>query len=199
PGLGRLDHRSPWVRHVAAAKEITMNLLRLAPACLMLLTACDGDQVAMPPPPPAELTSDAIGHYCSMVIAEHPGPKAHIFAGNRDDPVWFPSVRDMFAYTMLPEENQDIRAIYVSDTGATDDYADVAEGAWIEARKALYVLGREIDGGMGLPEAVPFADRDQATAFTEKHGGEILAFDEVSPDFVFAEIEPDPATTGDKL
>ena len=175
-----------------------MNFLRLAPACLLLLAACDSGEVA-PPPLPAELTSDAVGHYCSMIIAEHPGPKAHIFAGNRDEPVWFPSVRDMFAYTMLPEENQDIRAIYVSDTGATDNYADIVVGAWIEARDALYVLGSEIEGGMGLPEAVPFADRDQAAAFVEKHGGEIVTFDEVSPAFVFAEIEPDPAAVRDKL
>lgn len=175
-----------------------MNLFRLVPACVALLVACDGQQVA-PPPPPVELTSDATGFYCSMTVAEHAGPKAQVFVSDAAVPLWFPSVRDMFAYTMLPEENQDIRAIYVSDTGATDDYADVAEGAWIEARDALYVLGSEIEGGMGLPEAVPFADRDQAAAFTEKHGGEIVPFNQVSPDFVFAEIEPDPATTGDKL
>ncbi len=169
---------------------------RLALACVALLVACDGRQ-ATTPPPPAELTSDAVGHYCSTVIAEHPGPKAHIFAGNREEPVWFPSVRDMFAYTMLPEENRAVRAIYVSDTGATDDYADIAEGAWIEARKAHYVLGSEIQGGMGLPEAVPFADRGQAAVFAERYGGEVVSFDEVSPDFVFTEI--DLSTTGDKL
>ena len=174
-----------------------MSLFRLVPACVALLVACDGQQVATPSP--AELTSDATGFYCSMTVSEHAGPKAQVFVSDAASPLWFPSVRDMFAYTMLPEENQDIRAIYVSDTGATDDYADVTEGAWVEARKALYVLGSEIEGGMGLPEAVPFADRDQAAAFTEKHGGEIVSFDEVSPDFVFAEIEPDPATTGGKL
>lgn len=175
-----------------------MSLFRLAPACVVLLVACDGQQVA-PPPPPTELTSDATGFYCSMTVSEHAGPKAQVYVSDAAVPLWFPSVRDMFAYTMLPEENQDIRAIYVSDTGATDDYANVAEGAWIEARKALYVLGSEIEGGMGLPEAVPFADRDEAAAFTVKHGGEIVAFDDVSPDFVFAEIEPDPTTAGGKL
>ncbi|MGI9499926.1 MAG: nitrous oxide reductase accessory protein NosL [Geminicoccaceae bacterium] len=175
-----------------------MNFFRLAPACFALLLGCDGDQVAELPRP-ADLTSDAVGHYCSMVVAEHPGPKAQIFAGDESEPIWFPSVRDMFAYTMLPEENQDISVIYVSDTGATDDYADVAEGAWIEARDALYVLGSEAAGGMGLPEAVPFADRDQATAFAVRHGGEIVSFDEVSPDFVFAEIEAEPTTAGGKL
>lgn len=175
-----------------------MNFFRLAPACLALLVACDNDQVAAPPLP-VELTSDAVGHYCNMVVAEHPGPKAQIFAGDKAEPVWFPSVRDMFAYTMLPEENQDIRAIYVSDTGATDDYDLVVTGAWVEAKDALYVLGSKIAGGMGLPEAVPFADRDQATAFARQHGGEIVSFDDVSPDFVFAEIEPDPAAAGGKL
>ncbi len=174
-----------------------MIFFRLVPACLLLLVACEDNQVATPPP--VELTSDAVGHYCNMMVAEHPGPKAQIFAADAAVPLWFPSVRDMFAYTMLPEENQDIHAIYVSDTGATDDYADVAKGAWIEARDALYVLGSEIEGGMGLPEAVPFADRDQATAFADRHGGKIVSFDDVSPDFVFAEIEPDPGDSGGKL
>lgn len=175
-----------------------MNFFRFAPACLMLLIGCDNNQVAAPPPP-AELTSDATGYYCSMTIAEHPGPKAQIFSTGVATPLWFPSVRDMFAYTMLPEENQDTHVIYVSDTGVTDDYADVVEGAWIEARKAVYVLGSEIQGGMGLPEAVPFADHAQAAAFAEEHGGDIVSFDDVSPDFVFAEIEPDPSGTGGKL
>ncbi|MGI9505362.1 MAG: nitrous oxide reductase accessory protein NosL [Geminicoccaceae bacterium] len=177
-----------------------MNFLRIfAAGLLLMLTACDSDQVVMPPPPPLELTSDAAGFYCSMTVIEHPGPKAQIFVADAAAPLWFPSVRDMFAYTMLPEENQDIRAIYVSDTGATDDYANVAEGAWLEAQNALYVLGSEIDGGMGLPEAIPFADHDQAAAFAREYGGEVVSFDDVSPDFVFAEIEADPAADGGKI
>ena len=174
-----------------------MTLLRLAPAMALLLLGCDGDDV--PPPSPVELTSDAIGHYCSMVVAEHPGPKAQIFAGDAAEPVWFPSVRDMFAYTMLPEENQEISAIYVSDTGASEGIAAITEGAWVEARDAFYVLGSSITGGMGFPEAVPFADRGQAIAFAARHGGEVVAFDEVTVDHIFAELDAEPPTDADKL
>ncbi|MGI9418453.1 MAG: nitrous oxide reductase accessory protein NosL [Geminicoccaceae bacterium] len=146
-----------------------------------------------------ELTSAAIGHYCSMVVAEHPGPKAQIFVSDVAAPLWFPSVRDMFAYTMLPEENQDIRAIYVSDTGASEDIKTIAEGAWVEARNAFYVLGSPVTGGMGLPETVPFADREKATAFSVSHGGEVVSFDEVTTDHIFAELDAEPLATESKL
>ena len=175
-----------------------MTLLRLVPVLGLLLVACEQNQVAMPPPP-AELTGDAIGHYCSMTVAEHPGPKAQIFAGDDPNPRWFPSVRDMFAYTMLPEENQDIRAIYVSDTGAVDDIAAIAPGAWVDARNAWYVLGSAVTGGMGLPETVPFADREKADAFAARHGGEVAAFDEVTTDHIFAELDTAPPPDADKL
>ncbi|MEZ5933046.1 MAG: nitrous oxide reductase accessory protein NosL [Alphaproteobacteria bacterium] len=171
-----------------------MSFFRLVPVCLTLLTACDNNQVAAPPP--AELTSDATGYYCSMTLAEHPGPKAQIFAGDAAEPAWFPSVRDMFAYTMLPEENQNIRAIYVSDTGASDDVSIIRPGAWVDAKAALYVLGSDATGGMGLPELVPFADRKKADAFAIRHGGEVVTFEEVTPDHIFTEFEADPPAAG---
>ena len=174
-----------------------MILFRLVPVCFLPLVACEENQEAMPPP--VELTSDSIGHYCSMVVAEHPGPKAQIFAGHDTEPVWFPSVRDMFAYTMLPEENQDIRAIYVSDTGASADIETIAEGAWVAARDAFYVLGSTVNGGMGLPETVPFADQEKAAAFAALHGGEVVMFDEVTVDHIFAELDAEPPNDADKL
>jgi len=167
-----------------------MIRLFLIAGCLGLLTGCDGRQETAPPRP-AELTRDAIGHYCSMVVADHPGPKAQIFTADRDDPVWFPSVRDMFAYTMLPEEDHNIRVIYVSDTAAGSDYARPAAGAWVDARKAFYVLGSEVSGGMGLAETVPFAEKDDARAFAARQGGEVVSFDQVTPAYVFADFEAD--------
>ena len=176
-----------------------MIRLFLISGCLGLLIGCDGGQETALPRP-AELTRDAIGHYCGMVVTEHPGPKAQIFTAERDDPVWFPSVRDMFAYTMLPEEDQNIRVIYVSDTGAGSDYARPAAGAWVDARQAFYVLGSEVPGGMGLPETVPFADQDDARAFAARFGGEVVSFDEVTPAYVFADVETDTesASLGDR-
>ena len=174
-----------------------MIFFRLVPVVGLLLMGCEQDDA--PPPTPVELTSDAVGHYCSMVVAEHPGPKAQIFVSEAGPPLWFPSVRDMFAYTMLPEENQDVRAIYVSDTGASENIEMIAEGAWIEARHAFYVLGSEITGGMGLPETVPFANREQAIAFAQQNGGDVASFDEVTTDHIFAELDAEPPTAADKL
>ena len=38
-----------------------------------------------------------------MVLNDHAGPKGQIFV-RRAGPVWFSSIKQVFAYTMLPEE-----------------------------------------------------------------------------------------------
>ena len=93
-----------------------MNRIALYGALLaaLALAGCN-EQVAEAPPPPHELTAEAIGRYCGMNVLEHTGPKGQIILASRIDPVWFSSARDAFSFTMLPEEPKDIRAIYVSD------------------------------------------------------------------------------------
>ena len=50
----------------------------------------------------AELDADAIGYYCNMTVANHPGPKGQAFVAGKDAPLWFSSVRDTLAFTRLP-------------------------------------------------------------------------------------------------
>ena len=134
-------------------------------------------------PPPAELTRDAIGHYCGMIVADHPGPKGHIFIEGTAEPLWFSSVRDAIAFTMLPEEPKRIAAIYVNDMGRAD--RDSPEpGTWIEARGAWYAIETRRPGGMGAPEAIPFADRPAAEAFAAAHGGRVTAFEDIPESFI---------------
>jgi copper chaperone NosL len=156
--------------------------------CLGLVAACDDDEA---PPPPAELTRDAIGHYDQMVVLDHEGPKAQIRLESRDEPVWFSSVRDAFAFTMLPEEPRDIAAIYVNDMGRAASWADPGPGTWIEARKAVFVIGSGKRGGMGAEEPVPFGDEAAARAFAAENGGEVVPFEEVPEDYVLgATVQP---------
>ena len=154
-------------------------------AAALLLAAC-GDDEAAPPPPPRALSADAVGYFCTMTVSEHPGSKAQVFVADRDGPLWFPSVREMFAYTMLPEETARIQVAYVSDTGRAQDPNVPPPAAWIDAQNAFYVVGTTLPGGMGRPEAVPFAERADADAFARRHGGEVHRFEEVTPDWVFA-------------
>lgn len=151
----------------------------------LLLTGCteDLDQKKTNVPAPVEITREDIGYYCNMIVADHLGPKGQVHIGGRDEPVWFSSVRDTIVFTLLPEEPKNIAAIYVNDMGrASWDRPEA--GTWIDARKAWYVVGSEKRGGMGAPEAVPFAQKSDASTFVGRHGGQVVAFDGVPRDYV---------------
>jgi len=139
------------------------------------------------------LTDDAIGRYCGMMLTEHEGPKGQILLEGSDEPVWFSSARDTVAFTFLPEEPKDIAAIYVSDMGKAPSWAAPGADNWTDARTASFVIGSSAEGGMGGAEAVPFADPAAAAAFAAAHGGEVVAFDAIPPDYVLtAELAAEP-------
>lgn len=163
-----------------------MRLLALAFALLTPLAFAGCQKEAARLPLPQNMTADAIGHYCGMNLLEHPGPKGQIFAASLIEPVWFSSVRDTIAFTMLPDEPKDIQAIYVSDMGKAPSWDKPGADNWVEARKALFVIGSRIKGGMGGDEAVPFSDRSAAERFASENGGRIVTFDQVPRDYVLA-------------
>lgn len=152
---------------------------------LAVFTACTENKPAAPPPPPQEISSEAVGHYCGMTLHDHTGPKGQIHLKSRAAPVWFSSVRDTVAFTMLPEEAKDITAIYVNDLAIARNWEQPEAGAWVEARRAWFVVGSRRSGGMGGGEAFPFSTESAAQAFTREHGGKVLRFAELTPDFVF--------------
>lgn len=155
-------------------------------AVLILLPACGEDPTAEIPEP-RELTRAAIGHYCNMIVEDHPGPKGQIFLSDKADPIWFSSVRDTIAFTLLPEEAKNIAAIYVNDMGRAS-WAAPEAGTWIDAKAAWYVIGSGRRGGMGAPETVPFAARSAAETFVAEHGGTVVAFADVPADAVLGEV-----------
>ena len=163
----------------------------LALAVLLLLSAC-GDAQETEIPLPKELTRDAIGYYCNMIVQDHPGPKGQIFLSDRSDPIWFSSVRDTIAFTLLPEEAKNIAAIYVNDMGRAS-WESPEAGTWIESESAWYVIGSDRRGGMGAPEIVPFSERPAAEAFVTSHGGRVIGFADIPADSVLGEI---PEATG---
>lgn len=175
-----------------------MKRLGLASALLavVLLAGCNEKQQAALPPP-HQMTAEAIGRYCGMNVLEHPGPKGQIFVASLIEPVWFSSARDAIAFTMLPDEPKDIQAIYVSDMAKAPSWEKPGADNWVEARKALFVIGSRIQGGMGGAEAVPFSDRGAAEKFVADNGGQIVGFTEVPRDYVLGSNEPG-ASTDDK-
>ena len=161
-------------------------LQRAAFAVLLLLSACGEDQTAERPLP-NELTRDATGYYCNMIVQDHPGPKGQIFLSDKPEPIWFSSVRDTIAFTLLPEEAKNIAAIYVNDMSRASWDAPEA-GTWIEGESAWYVIGSDRRGGMGAPETVPFSERAAADAFVASHGGKVVVFADIPADAVLGEI-----------
>lgn len=151
----------------------------------VFLAGCGEEQNAALPAP-HKLTREAVGHYCGMDLTEHPGPKGQIILASQKVPVWFSSARDAFSYTMLDEESKDVRAIYVSDMGKAPSWEKPGVDNWIEARKALFVIGSRKQGGMGAPETVPFSDRADAEKFVTENGGRIVAFADVPQDYVLS-------------
>ena len=116
----------------------------------LLLSACPKEDDT-PPPEPQQISDRAVGHYCSMNLTEHNGPKAQIYLnGKPDRPVWFSTIKQMFGYTKLPEEPKGIHVIYVTDMGKVKDWSKPnADAAWIDGKKAYYVIESGFIGGMG--------------------------------------------------
>lgn len=168
--------------------------MKLSLLCAMLLSlvvvGCSEER-NQTPASPQKLTSDAVGHYCGMTLAEHTGPKGQIILESRREPVWFSSARDVFSFTMLAEEAKDIRAIYVTDMAKAPNWNDPGAENWIDAHQALFVISSRKQGGMGAPETVPFSERAAADRFVAEHGGKIVAFAEVPRDYV---LSSEPAT-----
>ena len=162
---------------------MTRRLL-LALAIALALAACGEEAEKAEVPPPREPTREAIGRYCGMVIVDHPGPKGQVVLAGEAEPIWFSSVRDTLAFTMLPEEPKAIAAIYVNDMGRAASWSAPGPGSWVAAREALYVVGSTARGGMGVPEVVPFSDRAAAERFAREQGGRIHTFDEVPEDAI---------------
>jgi copper chaperone NosL len=164
-------------------------LLLAALLAAALGAGCERQAAAPPAPPPAEVQADATGHYCGMLLVDHEGPKGQIHLAGRAAPVWFSSVRDTIAFTRLPEEPRDITAIYVNDMARARNWKQPEPGAWVDARKAWFVIGSDMRGGMGAPEAVPFSDEAAAEAFRAAHQGRVVRLADIPDSYVMGPID----------
>jgi len=155
---------------------------------LLLLTACKEETAAIPAPAP--LTDAALGYFCQMEVADHPGPKAQIHLDGLPAPIFFSQVRDALAYLRSPERTAPVVATYVSDMGAAGaTWEDPGAGNWILLDGATLVVGSDRVGGMGAPEIAPFAERAKADAFISAHGGAVVPLSEIPDEAVLGPVE----------
>lgn len=151
---------------------------------VVLLTACERN-LPVTMPSAQTLTREANGYYCLMTVLNHNGPKGQIILSDKEQALWFTSVRDTIAFTLSPEEPKNITAIYVNDM-ADANWDNPGVDNWIDARDAWYVLGSELSGGMGAPETVPFSTKEKAALFAVKKGGTVYTFDSIPQEYILA-------------
>lgn len=146
------------------------------------LVACreDADEL----PGPLAMTDEALGHYCQMYLADHPGPKAQVFVEGYAQPFWFSQVGDAAAFRADREKPAAIVVTYVSDMGRAESWGEPGIDNWIAAETAHFVIGSRVSGGMGLPEAVPFASEAAAQGWAAENGGRVVAWAEVPDDLI---------------
>ncbi|MFC4311887.1 nitrous oxide reductase accessory protein NosL [Steroidobacter flavus] len=152
--------------------------LALVLVCANVLAACS--DTARTSTGPLMTTSDS---YCSldgMSLADYPGPKAQIHYA-QGEPELFCDTVEMFSTYLQTVQQKSIVAVYVNDMAHND--WDHPDGQWIDARTAFYVAGSKRRGSMG-PTLASFSQQADAAAFASKEGGEVLAFDQVTPDRV---------------
>ncbi len=156
---------------------------------LLLLAACN-DEVAVAPDP-VPLTDTALSYFCQMWIADHGGPKAQIHLEGFDQPIFFAQVRDALAYLRSPERDAPVTAVYVSDMAQAVSWEEPGPGNWVDAETAAFVVGADVTGGMGAPEVAPFGSTIAAEAFAARHGGSVMALEEIPSEAVLGAVDFD--------
>lgn len=131
-------------------------------------------------PDPQEITPGTFCALDGMLLLDYPGPKAQIHY-DQGPPDFFCDTMEMFAIYLEPEQKKRIVAIYTQDMGKAD--WTKPQGHWIDARTAFYVTGSRRAGSMG-PTLGSFAREEDARAFVEQYGGQVLRFDQVTPESV---------------
>lgn len=160
-------------------KRFTVVRATLVMAFAVFLVACsESEETTQAKPDPVHFESGDECHVCGMAITRFPGPKGEAIAGKEDQVRKFCSTKDMFSWVLQPENVNRDHVLYVHDMAETDwEHPD--DTALIDAREAWFVIGSERTGSMG-PTLASFADQSDAEAFVENHGGEVVAFNEVT-------------------
>lgn len=178
---------------------MTKHLIKLA---FLALAACKPE--AAPPPDPVAMTPAAVVHYCQMSLLEHPGPKAQVHLEGNPAPLFFSQMRDAIAYARMPEQAAPITAIHVSDMARAISWDQPRAENWMPLEDAIFVVGSRRDGGMGVPETVPFSARPAAAAFAAEWGGRLMTLDEIPDAEVLGAADkpgaaPEPGDDADYL
>lgn len=157
--------------------------------CCIVLASCS-QKTPQQTPLPQLPSGDDLGYFCGMIVEAHEGPKSQIILAGEDTPLWFTSVRDGIAYTLLPEETGTVLALFVTALDDVDwNHPEQQLQSWISADQASYVIGSKKRGGMGAAEAIPFAAATAAKRFAETFGGKVVTLTQIPGDYILGNSE----------
>lgn len=173
----RSDHRTlPRTGFVPAA------LVALVMAFLLLGLAGCGQHPSFPEQHAIDIDKGDVCAVCGMYIEAGPGPRAEAYVQGYKAPLKFGSTRDFFAYVLQPENKSGLQHLFVQDSARIDwTHPSNSAQTFVDARTAYYVAWQPLRGLMG-PTFASFGNRREAETFVTKHGGEILRFDDITPE-----------------
>ena len=164
-----------------AERERRALLGLLALTALVPLAACGERPSGAASVAPVEITRSTSCELDGMLLMDYPGPKGQIHFAGADKPAFYCDTVEVLNTLLLPEQVRKVDAVYVQDMGKTD--WDNPQGAWIDARSALYVRGSKRKGSMG-PTFASFGSEPDARQFIAQHGGELLRMPDIKPEMV---------------
>lgn len=148
-------------------------------ALVAALSACDQKQDIAAVP--LEIDRGTSCELDGMLLADYPGPKGQIRYGGQDRPVFFCDTLELLNTLIAGEQVRPVQGAWVQDMARAD--WQQPQGAWIDARSAVYVFGSKRHGSMG-PTAASFAQEADANKFAEEHGGKVIKFGDIKSDMV---------------
>jgi copper chaperone NosL len=152
-------------------------------------------------PDPVDLSGGKADDQGGMLIGKHGGPNGQIFYENNspeghDNPAWFHTLAfGLFRYHFRHERRGwEASAIYVTDYSLFEYDLQERDGrlympsptaaeTFGDARDVTYVMDSEVYGGMG-PALIPFSVDGDAEGFVGDHGGQTVAFDDITPQLI---------------
>ncbi len=124
-------------------------------------------------------TKDDICPVCGMNVTKNPEHVAVIMFKDGKH-VKFHGAKNMFIfYFYMRKYDQKHEKTNV----ATMHVTDFTTLKHIRAESAFYVIGSEVEGPMGV-SVLPFAQVTEAEAFSEKHGGKVYSFSEITTEVI---------------
>ncbi|ELZ88584.1 nitrous oxide reductase accessory protein NosL [Haloferax sulfurifontis] len=179
----------------AATKAASLGALAALAGCL------GGGSRRERVPDPVDLSGGKEDDRGGMVIGLHAGPNGQIFYRDnapegRDNPAWFHTLgMGLFPYHFERRElGWEATAVYVTDYSTVDYELSTEDGdtfisthtaadTFGDAAEMAYVVGSEVLGGMGR-DLIPFSSDADADGFVAEHGGELVSFDDVTPEWL---------------